>query len=149
MAPRDTPPIITHTPHGDVSVNEAIIITANVNDDTGVKVVYLHYMAVGASTFVEVRMIKTTGDTYEATIPIQTEPGTVYYYINATDDAGNEARHPQTGEHSLQVAQKENPPLSDMTMILMVVTGALLAVIAIIAAVILFLKKRKKRGEEK
>jgi parallel beta-helix repeat protein len=147
MAPRNTPPIIVHNPHGDVSVNEAIIITANVTDAVGVRVVYLHYRAVGASGFAEVRMTMTTGDTYEAIIPAQSESGTVHYCINATDNWGNEARHPQTGYHSLRIVEEENRPLTDSTFIMVTAAAGIAVVIAIIAAIVLFLKRRKRRGQ--
>jgi parallel beta-helix repeat protein len=139
----DTPPLITHTPHGDVPVNKAIIITVNVTDDIGVKVVCLHYKAVGATTFIEVRMIRITGDTYEATIPAQSESGTVYYYINATDDAGNEARHPQTGEHSFSVNAGGELMGLDIYVVL-----AIVIVVAVLAAVVILVLMRRKKKED-
>jgi len=143
----DVPPVIAHAPHDDVEKGDEIVISANVTDDVGVEAVYLHYKAVGASTFIEVRMTKTTGDTYEATIPAQSEPGTVYYYINASDGTGNEARHPQTGEHSFQVVEKENPPLTDMTPNVIAAVVALVVVAVIIAAILILLKRRKRTIE--
>jgi len=140
------PPVVAHTPHEDVMKGDEIVITANVTDDAGVKAVYLHYKVVGAPIFIGIRMMKTTGDTYEATIPAQSEPGTVYYFINATDEAGNEARHPRMGEHHLQIVEKENPPLTGMIPIVTIVIAAIaaLVVVAIVTAILLFLKRRRR-----
>jgi len=142
----DTPPEIEHISPDGFLVNVAITITAHVTDDSGVRDVYLHYKPVGASSFTMVRMNKTTGDTYEATIPAQAQSGTVYYYINATDKWGNGARHPQTGEHSLKTAEEENPPLTDPTVIL-VISVAVIAVIMVAAFVVPILLKRRKAKE--
>ncbi len=141
----DTPPVIVHVPHGDAGVNAAITITVQVTDDTAVEDVTLHYKPVGASSFVEVRMDRASGDTYVATIPAQTNAGTVYYFVNATDGAGNEARHPQTGEHSLQVTQGGGPPPAEMPWLL-ILSAAALAAVAVAGVVgALLLRRRKAR----
>jgi len=140
----DTPPSVVHAPHDDVFVNVAITITATITDDTGARDVYLHYRAVGSSTFTEVRMTKTIGDTYEATIPSQSTPGTVHYYINATDNSNNSARHPQAGEHSFAVKEREEPPALDISILLLII-----AAVAAIIAVLVLLLLRKKRAKER
>lgn len=131
-----TPPAITHTPHGAVDVGVAIEIHAMVTDEGSVQQVILVYMSVGGAE-VNVTMTQSGGDNYTATIPGQTQAGTVHYRIYAIDDAGNDVL---TSEFSITV--REAAPPSN----LLLYGGIALLVLLVVAAIaFLMLRRRRKR----
>lgn len=95
----ETPPIIAHTPisNGQTS-GEAVVVTAGVADaGDGVASVTLHYRALGAGAFESVAMVEGTGTNWSASIPaLAVTSAGVEYYIEASDEAENAARVPET-----------------------------------------------------
>lgn len=83
------PPQIVHTPVTNATIDEDILISANVTDVTSyVQVVELLYRIEGGTpVYTILEMSNTGGNTYAATIPgtQMTEQG-INYYIKATDD---------------------------------------------------------------
>jgi hypothetical protein len=68
-----------------------VLVRANVTDDVEVGEVVLYFKAVGGNQWVPRTMANTGGDYYEFTIPAQSRTGVIYYYVNATDNFGNQA----------------------------------------------------------
>ncbi|MCK4265734.1 MAG: Ig-like domain-containing protein, partial [Thermoplasmata archaeon] len=68
-----------------------VLIQANVTDDVELDEVTLYFRAVGGNRWVERPMQNVGGSLFEYTIPAQRNSGTIYYYVNATDTAGNVA----------------------------------------------------------
>ncbi|MCD4819881.1 MAG: agmatine deiminase family protein [Candidatus Cloacimonetes bacterium] len=56
------------------------------------------YYRVNSGSWLTSTMINTNGDTYEATIPAQTDGSTVEYYIHTQDVSGRSSKHPFIGE---------------------------------------------------
>ena len=72
--------------------DKSIKITATVTDDVLLAEVSLYFKAVGGDLWVKRSMTNEAGsDEYTFTIPAQEKSGTIYYYVNATDHAGNVA----------------------------------------------------------
>jgi hypothetical protein len=109
-----------------------IPIEVTVTDLGGIAEVTLHYRGTQDSAFTALTLARSSGDTYTGSIPGQSVPGDVSYYLVARDAAGNEARMPATGEHSIQVV--ESPPGGGTTPSLDLLVPALL--IALVAAVL-------------
>lgn len=86
------PPIITHTPLPDTTdtLNNYTVSAIITDEGTGVNPdsVYLHY-EIENGPIVDVDMVNTGGDTYEADIPSQNWHTDVWYSIHAADIAGN------------------------------------------------------------
>ncbi len=81
------PPVITHTEIADGQTNgEAVTISANITDETGVGSANLYFRTQGGASFGAVTMNNITGTTWSAQIPgfVVAPPG-VEYYIDATD----------------------------------------------------------------
>ncbi|MCB9647003.1 MAG: PKD domain-containing protein [Deltaproteobacteria bacterium] len=89
VTPSDTsPPAITHVPVANGQpAGQAVAITADVTDASGVGQVSLHYRVTGGGTFATVAMT-AAGNTYSASIPAGTvTTAGVQYYISASDSA--------------------------------------------------------------
>ncbi|MCK5038353.1 MAG: Ig-like domain-containing protein [Thermoplasmata archaeon] len=72
--------------------DKSIEISATVTDDVLIAEVTLYFKAVGGDLWVKRTMTNVSGsDRYNFTIPAQEKSGTIYYYVNATDHAGNVA----------------------------------------------------------
>ncbi len=72
--------------------DRSIRISATVTDDVLLADVSLYFKAVGSSLWVKRTMTNESGsDEFTFTIPPQEKSGTIYYYVNATDNAGNTA----------------------------------------------------------
>ena len=73
-------------------INQTITVSVPVTQTSGsfITASTLFYLGVGDSAFTSVVMT-ASGSTYSGTIPAQAAAGTVSYYINATDSAGNSA----------------------------------------------------------
>ncbi len=81
---------VTRTPSNPNS-SQSVVISAEISDFDGVITSAVMHYAVGASTstYTAVNMNNTTGNTYEATIPAQSDGSFVKYYLEATDDSTN------------------------------------------------------------
>ena len=86
------PPVIIHDPNNDVwqTGKGWAIVAAEITDNVGVS--WAHIMLNG-ELCTECIMLRHSGDTFIATIPLQLGRNT--YYIEAADFAGNLARHPE------------------------------------------------------
>lgn len=85
--PLDTiAPTLVHTPVTSAEPGLPLTLNASANDNVAVTGVTLYYRRIGASTYLNKSMVKTTGNTYYATIEssILTSPG-IQYFIEATD----------------------------------------------------------------
>ena len=98
-------PSITHAPVVMANVGDVITISAGITDNFEVNSAVLYYKNVGDVEFTSTLMASVGNGTYLASIPVQLITGNVTYYIEA-DDGENTARHPDTGEHMIQI----NPP---------------------------------------
>lgn len=68
-----------------------VIISVTAVDEAGVDQVQLFSQAPGETRFTSQTMTSPSGDTYEATVSSPGGSGTLEYYIEATDDLGNDA----------------------------------------------------------
>lgn len=92
-------PAIQHIPVEEAALGETIHISAAVTDaGSGVQTVTLYHRGVGEPGFEAIPLVKnaSTG-LYEGNIPAQVATGTLYYYIEAVDSAGNAVAHPAAG----------------------------------------------------
>ncbi|MBP7653928.1 hypothetical protein KA977_10935, partial [Candidatus Dependentiae bacterium] len=78
-----TKPYIDHTAVGTSSKDNAITITALVNDYTNVNSVTLYYKKNSDANYTSVSMKKTSGDYYSEVIPANIVTENVTYYISA------------------------------------------------------------------
>jgi len=101
--PDQQPPNIVHTPLTDTpDTLNSYTVSADVTDEgSGVDTdsVYLHYQ-IEQGSVIDLQMVNTGGDTYEADIPAQVWHTDVYYQITAADLAGNEKT---TAQYSFEV----------------------------------------------
>lgn len=86
--PDRTPPVVIHYPVRLAIAGQPVGIRAEVYEDRSVKVVALLYRRVGHKNWTPVRMVQTTANVYEATIPGENVrfPG-VEYCVVAVDQA--------------------------------------------------------------
>jgi hypothetical protein len=127
----NTPPVIStplQTPEvpGD---GEAVTISVNVTDaETGIPPdgVTLSYRANGGA-WNNVTMSKTTGDTYEASIPGFSAGTQVDYMIIAYDSAGNPAIEDSAGHYYVYTVVPEFPTWLMLVMALLLI-GAIVAI---------------------
>ena len=97
------PPGIAHQPAHLVPARTAVEISAEITDlRSGVDTVRLFFREGGLLAFREKAMLKSSDDTYAATLPPSsvTERGLVYY-IEARDHLGNRTRYPASAPDSL------------------------------------------------
>jgi len=110
VIPDTEAPVITHTSPTDWQETIDMMISADVTDDVAVTGVTLWYRITGGTTFTEMAMAMTTGDTYEATIPgASVTAAGVEYYMSATDDT-NEAMNPEGGASDPVAITSIDPP---------------------------------------
>lgn len=76
----------------DASVSP--LISADVTDTDGITLVELSYRTGGSGAYTSVAMTNSSGDTYEASIPAQSEGTLVEYYIRAQDSVSDESFFP-------------------------------------------------------
>jgi len=133
-----SPPVIQHAPLGAVAVGQPIVVEANVEDAGGVQGVLLFYRGVDDPSVQSVPMTPIGGGAFRAILPAQGRPGTLEYHIEATDTAGNTARSPASGEHT--VAIREAPSTFPLEIAIY-----LTPVVAVVLALILLLYRRRKR----
>ena len=96
-------PIFQHAPVASQANGQALPITATITDNTDVANAILYSRKGGDPSFSSLPMSLSGGE-YQATIPAGnvTTRG-IEYYMVATDFAGNTAREPSSGVHSVQV----------------------------------------------
>ncbi|MCK4266524.1 MAG: hypothetical protein KAX31_04525, partial [Thermoplasmata archaeon] len=107
----NTAPAISHAPVVMANVGDVIIIYAGITDNFGVNSAVLYYKNVGDVEFTSTLMVSGGNDMYTADIPAQSVIGNVTYYIEA-DDGENTARHPDTGEHMIQINPSGTPVIT-------------------------------------
>jgi hypothetical protein len=137
VGPRDnTPPNISpsvQTPQLP-DFNDAVTVAVNVTDaDTGVRPdgVILSYRTDGGA-WSNVTMSKTTGDTYEGTIPASPAGTHVEYMIIAYDYANNVAVDDSAGQYYVYTVIPEFP------------TWQILALTLLLTGLILVIMKRRR-----
>ncbi|UCG50926.1 MAG: T9SS type A sorting domain-containing protein [Candidatus Latescibacterota bacterium] len=98
FVPDSTGPMITSNPISESPQGSSILVSAQITDDVyGVGTAELHHRLAGQQTFDIAVMTLTSGDTYAATIPWQSDGIRGYqYYIRAVDasPAQNESTLP-------------------------------------------------------
>ena len=109
-------PLIFHDAPVYLDYNVSTSISAYVVDNLNIDTVSLFYESVGTTGFTEVQMTSTDFDVdrgnFSADIPPQ-DIGTMKYYLNATDDEGNEIIWPAIGPpHEIDVLDLEPPVIS-------------------------------------
>ena len=93
-------------------VNQRIPIEAKVTDDTSVEQVHLFYSFSPSISepprYTDKSLTETSSDTYTGHIPPQSKAGYIWYYLSATDEAGNTT----TSENRwLEITERLPPPL--------------------------------------
>ncbi|MFA5858696.1 MAG: SpoIID/LytB domain-containing protein [Elusimicrobiota bacterium] len=78
-----TGPVVTHTPPGNKTEGDIVIISATVTDGSGVEAVMLYYRKKGDNVYGSRAMLTSNGTVYEAPVPsdIAKYPGVEYYII--------------------------------------------------------------------
>ena len=92
-------------------VNQRIPIEAKVTDDTSVEQVRLFYSFSPSISetprYSDKSLTETLSDTYTGHIPPQSKAGYIWYYLTATDEAGNKS----TSENRwLEITERPPPP---------------------------------------
>jgi hypothetical protein len=104
------PPLITHQPVQTCDPKQPLTVRAQVTDDSGVRLVRLHYRYVNQTQpFRRVRM-ESDGRDYQAIIPAD-YIGTTWdlmYYIEAVDEFGNGIFYPDPDKTAPYVIVKVN-----------------------------------------
>jgi hypothetical protein len=105
---------ISHTPLV-VTPSDSVVVGCDVSDSgSGVSSVQLHYRIDG-SGWTTVAMSHTTGNHYEGTIPAQVVDSFVEYYVDATDNAANNAIDDNGGSfYSYTVGDNVPPEISNV-----------------------------------
>ena len=113
----DEPPVIVLQDRVQTAkISRSIIIKAKVTDDTSVDSVYLMY---GFSRFRDLEprqyrrriLTKSRSGIYTGSIPSQSEPGYIWYYLIATDENGNQGGSPESpNKIKIQVSYPKLPP---------------------------------------
>ncbi|MCD6483569.1 MAG: fibronectin type III domain-containing protein [Candidatus Odinarchaeota archaeon] len=129
---------LTYTPTApepDTPVNVSITVTdPDTPNSSGIKRVYINYTIDGGETWHQVDMTKTTGDTYEGTIPGVSANTKVIFEVVAEDNAGQVS---STRAYYVVLAPKaEGIPLDYYGL------GAI-GVAVVIAIALVFLTKKK------
>jgi hypothetical protein len=88
LAPSTNAPLISNLTSGHFDAGMAIDIDADIIDDQGINEAWLHFRQnlVGAED--SVQMSNTSGDTWQGTIPAQTNNTGLEYWVSATDIDG-------------------------------------------------------------
>ena len=119
VPPSDTPPLIGAVEYPvSVPVNAFIPIKVPITDDGGVNSTLLYYKGTGQTQYSTMNMTVASGDrkngTWEARIPGQDSPGTVFFKINATDGKFFSASPtgPAANDYEVQVLAPGAPEIS-------------------------------------
>ncbi len=95
-------PIVSNVYHNFPSLSEAFKLKAAIVDDEESPTAMVYYRVnEGATTALP--MIFQSGELFTASLPAINQPGTVYYYIIATDASSKTTREPSFGEYSLKI----------------------------------------------
>lgn len=70
------------------------LATAEIKHKSGIASASIFYKTSLAGAYTEIAMTNTSGDTWSASIPAQSEGTTVYYYIRAEANSGRITSHP-------------------------------------------------------
>ncbi len=139
VGPADDVPPIIGTPINTPEIpddGEDVTVSVDVTDaDTGVRPdgVILSYSTDDGETWKNVTMNKTTGNTYEGTIPGLPAGTQVKYMITASDYAGNEAAKNNAGQYYVFTVIPEFPTWQIVVLTLL-----------LIGTVIVIFKRRRK-----
>jgi hypothetical protein len=118
--------------------DDEVTLRISVNDSySGVKDVFLCYSINSTTDWNKVQMTSKGDSSYEGTIPKQGENTTVYYYIEAYDNAGNR----QKSSMRSYTSRFLNVPLWIIVVAGFIVLG--IAVIGIIGVIYFFRKRRQ------
>ncbi len=141
--PDNLPPSIRVSAPVSATINEPLVILANITDASGVMNATLLYRGVDGGPFLPVSMfIELGGTNFSATIPAQPHAGTVEYVVVANDTWENQARAPLSGYLSVSVVD----PLATFARTILV---PLLIVAAGVIIGIVFLRYRRKKPAQK
>jgi subtilisin family serine protease len=113
--PTDTiPPVISHTPITSAPPGQPLSLTATATDNVAVKSVTLYHRPLGGSSYASRAMIKTTGNSYSATLEgsLVSAPG-IDYYLAASD--GISVARSGSAALPWQVAVQDKPTLTSVT----------------------------------
>jgi|GEM_PF-1655201 hypothetical protein len=83
--PRPVIANIAQDPSGTVNSAEAVSVSADITDETGIASAKLRWGTVSGTLTNDIAMILGSGDNYSAVIPAQADGTTVYYEIEAID----------------------------------------------------------------
>ncbi|MBD3169445.1 MAG: T9SS type A sorting domain-containing protein [candidate division Zixibacteria bacterium] len=93
---------ITHTPLGDTPSTQSYQVDAIISSTEGnIDSTFIYWSNGGG--FNPVEMSNISGNNYRGFIPGQSQGTFVDYYLYATDDAGYNARNPESGYHTFYV----------------------------------------------
>jgi hypothetical protein len=141
------PPVITHTPPGDMKTRDTVVITGTATDDSGVAVVKLYVKPIGASYFnPPIEQTYIPDGRFAINYSVGQNPGTVEYYIEAADIYGNVAKVPAgapTESYEIHVTGGWGLDLGSIAVILGVVLLA-----GVILAVVFFVVLRKRKPKQ-
>ena len=95
----DNPPTITHTPLTMGVVGIDLPVAAVITDSNSVQSAKLYYRILPSATYIQLDMSVETG-VYRAVIPGTeiTTTNSIYYYLMATDNAGNNSYYGNSGQ---------------------------------------------------
>jgi len=146
-----TAPYIVHTPVTSGTAGRDITIRADVTDPSGLGYVHLYYRKTGAQQYMEVDMVKGSGNTFSAAIPGSAFASDgVQYYIEANDTVGNIGRRPQsnwlTSPYNIDI-ESIPPPDNRFWMPVILIVASLISIG--VAALLYFLKRKRKNEEGK
>ena len=108
--PDTTPPVITGAT-GDTSstTGEPAAISATITDVVDVTSASVYYTPIGGLG-TSVAMTEGLSDVWSADVPVAIDKvGTITYYIEASDAAGNTAKDPASGTYNITVTDNDPP----------------------------------------
>jgi len=88
LAPSTNAPLISNVTTGHFDAGVGIDIDADITDDQGIDEAWLHSSTDLGVTEDSILMSNTSGDTYQGTIPAQSNNATLQYWVSATDTDG-------------------------------------------------------------
>ncbi len=104
-------PVIAGGVTGDTTgtTGEPVTISATITDNVGVVSATVHYTPIDG-TETTAPMTKDASDGWTADVPVALDKvGTITYYINAEDAAGNTVEDSETGTYSITVTDNDAP----------------------------------------
>ncbi|MFH1433041.1 MAG: S8 family serine peptidase [archaeon] len=105
----EMPTITDATGNTTGTTGEPVTISATITDNIGVVSATVHYTPIDG-TETTAPMTKDASDVWSADVPVASDKvGTITYYINAEDAAGNTAGYPETETYSITVTDNDAP----------------------------------------